>query len=371
MKRFITFSAALLFVALAYAQSPYYEFTMVKSNPTTSVKNQAQTGTCWSFATISFLESEAIKKGTADTSLNLSEMFFVRNEYLRRGADFYYRRGKGRKGPGGVSHQAIFSMEHNGLMTEEAYNGINYDSKTHNHKELQSEFTNLMDEAVKEKKGVPYEKASTILDKWLGQLPSTLSYKGTEYSPLAFKNKLKLNGEDYVEITSFMHHPYYEQFVLEIPDNYDMASYYNVPLDEFVAIAEEAIMKGYTIAWDADVSETYFAHNNHVAVFAPGENIKGEKEGLKKRYLETPVDAISRQRMFEDFTTTDDHLMHITGLVKDQNGVKYFMVKNSWGVSNGDGYLYVSENYFKAKTIAIMINKDALPKAIRKKLNIK
>ncbi len=373
MRKLFLTAVALLFSLGLFAQQTsflFYEFSIVKNNPVSAVKNQAQTGTCWCFATISFLESEAVRKGTADTSLNLSEMFLVRAEYLRRGADYYYRRGKGRRGPGGITHQAIYQMGKVGLMTEEAYNGINYDSKTHNHRELQKEFDELMDQAVKDKKGVPYSKMNEVLDKYLGKVPATFNYKGKEYDAMSFKQALKLDENDYIEITSFLHHPFYEKFIIEIPDNWDMASSYNVPLDELDQICTHALMHGYTVAWDADMSEIYFAHNNHLAVFTPEENIRKAKS-IEKKYVELPVDGEVRQAMWDDFTTTDDHLMHITGIAKDQDGVKYYIVKNSWGPNNGDGYLYVSENYFKAKTIQIMIHKDALTKDMKKKLDIK
>lgn len=375
MKRLFIAAAALFLGTGLFAQElqtkfPHYEFTIVKNLPATAVKNQAATGTCWCFATTSFLESEAIRKGTADTDLDLSEMYTVRQEYLRRGADYYYRRGKGRRGPGGISHQATYWMERAGLMPDEAYNGINYDSKTHNHNKLQKEIDDLLDTAVAHKQGVPYDQMNEILDKYLGKVPSTFTYKGKEYDPISFKEHLELEEDDYVEITSFTHHPYYGKFILEIPDNWDMAASYNVTLDELDAICTRAVMHGYTVAWDADMSEIYFAHNNHLAVFAPGENIRGAKK-IEKYYTESPIDADIRQAMWNDFTTSDDHLMHITGIAKDQNGVKYYIVKNSWGPDNGDGYLYVSESYFKAKTIQIMVAKDALTKGIKKKLDIK
>ena len=375
MKRLFIAAAALFLGTGLFAQElqtkfPHYEFTIVKNLPATAVKNQAATGTCWCFATTSFLESEAIRKGTADTDLDLSELYTVRQEYLRRGADYYYRRGKGRRGPGGISHQATYWMERAGLMPDEAYNGINYDSKTHNHNKLQKEIDDLLDTAVAHKQGVPYEQMNEILDKYLGKVPATFTYKGKEYDPISFKEHLELEEDDYVEITSFTHHPYYGKFILEIPDNWDMAASYNVTLDELDAICTRAVMHGYTVAWDADMSEIYFAHNNHLAVFAPGENIRGAKK-IEKYYTESPIDADIRQAMWNDFTTSDDHLMHITGIAKDQNGVKYYIVKNSWGPDNGDGYLYVSESYFKAKTIQIMVAKDALTKGIKKKLDIK
>ena len=213
MKRLFIAAAALFLGTAMFAQElqtsfPFYEFTIVKNNPATAVKNQAATGTCWCFATTSFLESEAIRKGTADTSLDISEMYIVRQEYLRRGADFYYRRGKGRRGPGGISHQETYQMDKMGLMPEEAYHGINYNSKTHNHGKLQKEIDDLLDKAVQEKKGIPYDQMNEIMDNYLGKVPETFTYKGKEYTPWSFKESLKLKGDDYVEFTSFLHHTY-------------------------------------------------------------------------------------------------------------------------------------------------------------------
>lgn len=369
MKRSLTLVALLLVSSLLSAQYKY-EFNTVKENPITSVKNQAATGTCWCFATTSFLESEAIRKGTADTTLDLSEMYLVRNDYLNRLPDYYYRRGKGRLGPGAVSHIETKAMMRVGLMTEAAYNGINYDSKTHNHKALVKTLDSLLKGSIEAKSGVPMEQITVALDKWLGVPPTASEFKGKQLDPQALRKALKLDAAEYVEITSFAHHPFYERIPLEIPDNYDHELYYNVPLDELVSIMDEAIMNGFTIAWDADVSETYFGHNNHIAVFAPGEEIKKAKE-VAHRYVEKPVDQAVRQAMFDNFTTTDDHLMHIYGIARDQEGVKYYMVKNSWGTGNGDGCFMASESYVKAKTIAIMIHKDALSKSLRKRLSIR
>ena len=319
---------------------------------------------------MSFLESEAIRKGTADTSLNLSEMYIVRQEYLRRGADFYYRRGKGRRGPGGICHQATLEMDKHGLVTEEAYSGLLNGAKSHDHTKLQKEIDDLLDTAVVLKKGVPFDKMNEILDKYLGKVPETFTYKGKEYNPITFRNMLGLNGDDYIEITSFTHHPFYEKFIIEIPDNWDMASSYNVPLDELDEICTYALMHGFTVAWDADMSEIYFAQNKHLALFTPDENLRGMK-AVEKKYAEKPITPEIRQAMWDDYTTSDDHLMHITGVAKDQDGTKYYIVKNSWGPDNGDGYIYVSENYFKAKTIQIMIHKDALHKDVKKKLGLR
>lgn len=370
MKRTLLLAAALLCAAASFGQYKY-EFTVVKNNPSTAVKNQAATGTCWCFATVSFLESEAIRKGTADTTLDLSEMFIVRSAYLDRAADYYYRRGRrGNLGPGAVGHTATMAMQRSGLMTEQAYHGINYDSPTHNHKALVAEVDSLMSDAVKARKGVPYEALNALLDKYLGKVPETSEFKGENLAPQALREKLKLNASEYVEITSFSHHPFYQQISVEWPDNYEHERYYNLPIDELVEVMDYAVENGFTIGWDADMSETYFAHNRHIALFAPGKDLKAT-DTYPARIEEAPVDQAVRQAMFDDFTTSDDHLMHITGISKDQEGARYYIVKNSWGKNNGDGYFNASVSYVKAKTIAIMVHKDAVPKAIRKKLGIK
>ncbi len=370
MKRLLLLIAIFSFATLSAQYK--YEFKVVKENPSTRVKNQAATGTCWSFATISFLESEAIRKGTADTTLDLSEMYIVRYIYGDRLRDNYYRYGKGNKGPGSVGHSVFKAMEAVGLVTEEAYHGINYDSKTHNHKALQAELNEISDRAVAEKSGYPHAEIEATLDKYLGPLPtSSFTYNNASYQNLDFKKALDLNATEYVEITSFTHHPFYQKVTLEIPDNYDHELYYNVPLDDLIEIMDNAINKGYTIAWDSDMSEIYFAHNNHIALFTPGENLIAVKdENFPKRYVEAPIDQEIRQKMYENYSTVDDHLMHIVGIASDQEGVKYYKVKNSWGPNNGDGYLYVSEAYVKAKTISIAVHINSIPRQIRQKMGL-
>lgn len=370
MKKLLFIIALFSFATLSAQYR--YEFKIVKENPHTSVKDQAATGTCWCFATVSFIESEAIRKGTADTTLDLSEMYIVRYIYGDRLRDNYYRYGKGNKGPGSVGHSVLKAMEAVGLMTEEAYHGINYDSKRHNHKALQAELNEISEKAVKEKSGYPHAEIEAALDKYLGPLPTgEFTYNGKSYQNLDFKKALDLNADEYVEITSFTHHPFYKRVPLEIPDNYDHELYYNVPLDDLVAITDNAIKRGYTVAWDSDMSEIYFAHNNHIALFTPGENLITVKDAnFPQRYVEAPINQEIRQQMYENYTTVDDHLMHIVGIAHDQEGVKYYKVKNSWGPDNGDGYLYVSESFFKAKTISILVHINAIPRLIRQQMGL-
>lgn len=368
MKKLVLLTAALFCMGSALMAQYKYEFTIVKENPATEVKNQASTGTCWCFATTSFMESELLRMGKGE--YDLSEMFIVRHNYVRRVNDNYLRRGKGNIGPGSIAHMLVWVMDKKGWMPEEVYNGINYDSPTHNHGKLSKWIRAISDAAVEMKEPLPEEILNGTLDAYLGEVPATFTYKGKEYTAETFYKSLGLNAADYVELTSFTHHPFYEQVPLEIPDNWDHALMYNLPLDEFMAVIDNAINTGYTVAWDGDVSEKGYAFQHFVAVNTD-EDIKKAKE-LEKKAVENPVTQESRQKGYETFVTTDDHLEHITGIAKDQDGVKYYKTKNSWGTKrNGTGYHYMSENYVKAKTISILVHKNAIPKATRAKLGIK
>lgn len=366
MKKLTTLLIAALCVSsMSFAQYKY-EFTVVKQNPATPVKNQAKTGTCWCFATGSFIESELLRMGKGEH--DLSEMYIVRKNYNKRIDDNYLRRGKGNIGPGSVSHMYINAMDKNGLLPEEVYNGINYDSPTHNHGDLNKYLKEICNTSVELKKRIPAELLEGLLDAYLGKVPEKFTYKGKEYTPQSFYKSLGLNAADYVELTSFTHHPFYQQVPLEIPDNWDHALYYNVPLNELMAVIDNAINTGYTVAWDGDVSEKGYAFQNQIAL-STDQDIRGE---IKERVKEIPVTQESRQAAFENFTTTDDHLEHITGIAKDQEGAKYYLTKNSWGTErNGTGYHYMSEDYIKGKTTGILVHKNAIPKEIKAKLGIK
>lgn len=378
MKRNLILSAicAIAFSASAIAQSdaqatsaPYkYEFTIVKENPATPVKDQASTGTCWCFATNSFIESELLRTGKGEH--DLSEMFVVRHNYIRRIKDNILRRGDGNIGPGSIAHMYIWVMKNVGIMPEEAYDGINYDSKRHNHGDLNTWVKSINATAVEMKKPLPEEIVNGVLDAYLGKVPEKFTYQGKEYTVESFTKAMGLNADDYVEITSFTHHPFYEKVMVEVPDNWDYATMYNLPLDEMMQVIDNAINEGYTVAWDGDISEPGYAFRHFIAVNTK-EDLRKQKE-LKAKAKEESVTQESRQHGFETFATVDDHLEHITGIAKDQDGVKYYKTKNSWGVdSNGTGYHYLSEEYVKAKTISILVHKNSIPKAIRAKLGLK
>lgn len=364
---------ALLASTVAFAQpnsteQPYeYKFTIEKELAATPVKDQAKTGTCWCYAMTSFMESELIR--TSKGEHDLSEMFVVRHNYIRRIKDNVLRRGRGNVAPGSIGHMYTWVMKNVGLMPEEAYHGIAYDSEKHNHDDLNQWVKSINTTAIEMKKPLPVEIVEGVLDAYLGKVPQSFVYQGKEYTAESFRNWMGLNPDDYVEITSFTHHPFYEKVMVEVPDNWDYEKMYNVPLEDMMQIIDNAINSGYTVVWDGDVSEPGYAFQHSVAVNTE-ENIR-KQEQLSAKAVEIPVTQESRQVYFETFQTVDDHLEHITGIAHDQDGVKYYKTKNSAGTErNGTGYHFLSEEYVKGKTISIVVNKNSIPKSIRKKLGI-
>jgi len=306
---------------------------------------------------------------------DLSEMYVVRQNYYKRINDNYLRLGKGNIGPGSIAHMAINVLKENGLVPEEVYRGINYNSETHNHTELGAYLKGIADVSVALKVKSPqyYKLIDNLFDTYLGIVPEEFTYNGKKYTPKTFANSLGLVPEDYIELTSFSHHPFYQQVPLEIRDNWDNQLLYNVPLDDMMAIIDNALENGYTVAWDGDLISGSFNHNRGVAI-NPEPKDKEEAVKLNKIYPEMVVTQENRQHDFETFNTVDDHLMHLTGIYKDQNGTKFYKTKNSWGTGRNEemkGYLYMSKSYIQMRTISFMVHKNAIPKAIREKLNIK
>ena len=384
-------SVALSMSAMG-AMAQGYQFTDVCRVPATPVKNQASTGTCWCFATTSFMESELLRMGKGE--YDLSEMFIVRQKYMNQLNDNYIRQGEGNIGQGSLSHTFMNAFRQVGIVPEEVYSGINYDSDRHNHGELVRYMGAIANEAVKMNKRSPEynELIQSLFDIYLGKVPEKFSYKGKEYTPQSFAASLGLNMDDYVELTSFNHHPYYQKFEVEVHDNWEHYQQYNLPLDELIEVQDYALQHGFTVCWDGDVSEKGFSFKNGVAInpevkkvedYSTTDRARFEKMDEKERldevykfehpYPEINVTQEVSQAGFESYVTTDDHLMHLTGIAKDQNGTKYYITKNSWGTERNTfgGYLNMSESFVRAKTIYIMIHKDALPKALRAKLGVK
>ena len=361
----------LLIISLTslYAQAQdAYQFTSVIDLDATPVISQDRTGTCWSYSASSFLESEIIRiKGK---KIDLSEMYSVRNTYPIKAENYVMRQGKAQFSQGGLAHDVLNSVSQYGIVPQEAYSGLFVGETYHNHSEMEAVVKSMLDTFIKNpgKSLSPKWKPAVeaVFDAYLGVRPTEFQFEGKNYTPQSFLEYTGIEPADYVSITSFSHEPFYSSFILNIPDNFSNGSFLNVPLDDFIKILDHALTKGYTVEFDCDVSESTFSSKHGVA-FVPA-NSEDKKKGLTEIVKEKEITQAYRQQEFENFNTTDDHLMHITGTLKDKKGTKYYKVKNSWGtnenrVANG-GYVYFSEAYMKLKTISITIHKDAMPKDI-------
>ncbi|TFD94267.1 aminopeptidase [Dysgonomonas capnocytophagoides] len=394
MKKIFIASVALLMTFSAWAQtdSTGYQFSVVKQNPITSIKNQGSSGTCWSFSGVGFLESELLKMGKGEQ--DLSEMYIVRRNYEDKAQKYLRLDGHLNFAQGGSFADVIETINEYGVVPNEAMPGLNYGETGHKHGELADGLTGYL-EGIHKNGNKRYSTSwftgfKGILDAYLGEKPQSFTYNGKTYTPQSWAKELGLDSNNYVSISSFTHHPFYTPFAVEVPDNWRWALSYNVPMDAMIKIMDNAIEKGYTIAWASDVSETGFTRNG-LGVYpddnAP-ENIGSDQAHwlglsasqkvteLRKKIEAGPVKEIAvtqemRQAGFDNQETTDDHGMQIFGIAKDQNGTKYYMVKNSWGETGKyKGIWYVSETFVKYKTISFVVNKQALPKDIADKLKL-
>lgn len=342
-----------------------FKFTPVHEIATTSVKSQDRTGTCWSYSTTSFIETEVIRQGGPE--LDLSEMYFVRYAYQDKARKYVMLHGKGNFSEGGQAHDVMNVLRDHGMATEEAFPGKCCADEPHNHTELVSSQKVLLDNFMGLKKTSPkpiwYKVQDAVLDTYLGEVPEKVEGK----TPQEFAEAMKINADDYIELTSYSNYPWYKAVNLEVPDNWSHDLYYNVPLNELMAIMNEALAQGYSFVWDGDVSEKFFSHKNGVAIVPVDEEIGFEPQEEKV------ISQELRQEAFMSWQSTDDHLMHITGMVKDQEGTPYYITKNSWGTKRSpfEGYLNMSESYMRLHTVAIMVHKDALTRDMKKKLGIK
>jgi len=403
MRKLLLISISLLFVANAWTQTHEekfttnapdsdYRFTKVALLESTPVESQGQAGTCWSFSALSFFESEIMRKGNKMPDL-LSEMYIVRKAYESKAEKYIRMDGKTNFSQGGAFHDIPFVIKKYGIVPREIYRGLNYGMDTHNH----NEFFNVLEGTVK---GVLNSIGKTpltsvwknaiqsVIDVYLGNDITTFEWNGTTYTPKSYAQHIGLNMDDYVSLTSFTNHDLYAECMLEIQDNWAWGTSYNVTMDDLFNETVNALKNGYTIAWGADVSEKGFSFKNGLGIVPEDMStikVKGKdnanfSDGGADRTsdaFKTPVKELTittelRQQAYDNKTTTDDHGMHIVGLYNDQNGTNYFLVKNSWGTSNyPEGFLYVSENYFKYKTINIYLHKDGLSKEIKKKIPLK
>lgn len=357
--KFLQIAVLLLLPFFAFGQ---YQFKDEIKLDCSNIKNQQMTGTCWSFSTTSFLESELLRTGKKP--VNLSEMYSVRKTYEDKARNYVLRQGKANFSEGSLAHDVMNTVKFHGMMTEEAYPGLLPGDKALNHGELVSTLKAYLDAVVKTGRPGPHwqEAVSGILDAYMGEVPETFTYQGKTYDARSFAAAMNIKPKEYVHLTSFTHHPFNEHFILEIPDNYSNGMFYNVPLDEMMQAVDNALAGGYSVEWDGDVSEKGFSQSKGIAVLPENSREKDLFSGPVKEVLPTQE---LRQMLFENYKTTDDHLMHVMGKAKDQNGTNYYIIKNSWGeMGPYSGYLYMSEAFFRMKTVSVTIHEDALPKTI-------
>ena len=395
MNKFFLVASMLLVSLFLQAQSETegYDFTVVKENPITSIKNQANSGTCWSFAGVSFLESELLKmgKGTHD----LSEMYIVRRNYEDKAVKYTRLHGHLNFAGGGSFADAIETVDEYGVVPESEYRGLEYGEDNHKHGEIDHLLSAYMTGVIANKNRtlspVWFKGFNGILNAYFGEKPTTFQYNGKSYTPQSFATELGLKTDNYVSLSSFTHHDFYTQFPVEVPDNWRWANSYNLPLDEFIEAIDNALMNGYTVAWATDVSEIGFSRSGIAIVpdlestenagsdqaqwlgLTPGERTSEIRSKIGKEVLkEKTITQEERQVEYDNHQTTDDHGMHIYGIAKDQDGNKFYMVKNSWGETGPyKGLWYASEAFVKFKTTNVTLNKAGLPKAIATKLNVK
>lgn len=392
--RTILLSVTLLAASaiMTIAQETAYRFETVKKVKTTPVKDQQRTGTCWSYAATSFLETEVLRMGKPQ--IELSPMFFAKQTYANKAHRYVRFQGANNFGQGGQAHDVMAVVASHGVVPQSEFSGMNYGEEMHVHSELEAILNGIITGVVKN----PNRKLSTawqpayyaVLDAYLGENPTHFSVNGKSHTPISLRDYLGIDVDSYIYITSYTHHPFYKEMILEIPDNWAHQQFHNLPMDELMEVMNYAIDKGFSICWDGDVSEKGFAYGKGLAVL-PQMKVTEMKDSEQSKWADVPQNELAtkiysfndivpeievtqalRQTTFDDYTTTDDHLMHIVGISKDQNGNLYYITKNSWGSGNHvyDGYLHMSEAYVKLKTVSIMVHKDAIPKKIAKKMGI-
>ena len=388
--RFILATALISVSSAVFAQTtPDYEFTVVKENPITSIKKQYRSGTCWCFSALSFIESEILRE-KGDT-VDLSEMFVVGKSYRDRAVKYVRLDGHLNFSPGSSFGDVLHVIDDYGIVPQEAMTGMNYGTELPEQNELDAALKGYVSAVAKN----PNKVLTTawlngfdgIVSAYLGEYPEKFEVNGVEYTPESYRDYLGINADDYVSISSFNHHPFYSQFIIEVPDNWRWDTAYNLPMDEMMEVMDYAINQGYTIAWASDVSEKGFTRNGIAVNLVEKKTVsagsdqerwvgKAAEQNKEEVKADLPEEFYATQEQRQDGydrkTTTDDHGMHIYGIATDQNGTKYFMVKNSWGETGKyKGIWYASEAFVSYKTTNIVLHKNAIPKDIKKKLGIK
>ncbi|MBQ9462973.1 MAG: aminopeptidase [Bacteroidales bacterium] len=396
MKKLLTFLAFGFVAVSVFAQPkpaiqfPDYKFTTVKANPITPVKNQYRSGTCWAYSTIGFFESEAIRLCKITDTLkypDFSEFFVVSHSYYERGLKYVRLDGHLTFGAGSEADDVLDVIRDHGIVPNEAMTGMNYGTELPVQGELDAILKGFVEAVAKNPNrtlSTAWQRAyKSVIDEYLGKCPESFVVDGKTYTPASYRDAMKINPSDYVTISSFTHHPFYTKFAIEVCDNWRWDLVYNVPIDEFMAIVDNAVNNGYTLAWGADVSHPGFTRNglailvDAAATSTAGsdqEHWVGKEEGAPApvKIVESVPTQESRQLEFDNKTITDDHGMQIFGIAKDQDGKKYYMVKNSWGETGKyKGIWYATEAFVKGQSMDVMVHKDALPKDIKAKLGIK
>ncbi len=392
MKRILLTFVCVLFAAAAVAQTPEsgYTFTDIKTVPVTSVKNQASSGTCWSFSGLAFLESEILVAGGPE--VDLSAMFVVRHAYHDRAVKYVRMHGTSNLSAGAAAEDVLICWKKHGIVPMEIYTGLDYGQDIHRHGELDAVIKGYCDAVIKNsnrKLSTAWlEGLDAILDSYLGPLPASFTYKGKQYTPQSFAASLPIDIENYVSLTSYTHHPFGEWFIVEVPDNTVWGESFNIPMNEMMSVIESTIDAGYPVVWAADVSEQGFAWRKGLAVVPDADTermddselarwvalTQAEKDAALYKFdapgAEKAITQELRQDAFDNWESTDDHGMEIMGTATDQNGNKYFKVKNSWGADGHiyNGYFYASYPFVAYKTISVMVNKNVLPKALQQRM---
>ena len=368
-----------------------YQFTFIKKLDATPVENQFRTSTCWSFSALAMLESELLLQGKGE--YDFSEMFIVRNAYLKKAEKYVRMHGTVNFGGGGALNDVPEMILTHGILPESVYTGKLVDPEKHIHAEMDEVLKDYLDGVLKN----PNNKLSPvwmngfrgILDSYLGTVPPSFEWAGKNTDAKAFLKDLGLNMDDYILVSSFTHHPFYEKFIVEVPDNWSWGEAYNVPLDEMIEIIDFSLMNDHTVAWAADISEKGFSFSRGLAIVPADAPVKKSDAGITEPdksagkgkepsgelfgppLMEKIITQEMRQDAFDNYLTTDDHGMQITGIAKDQDGNRFYFVKNSWGTDNPyEGYIYASEMFVRYKTLTILVNKNVLPEKISHKLKI-
>lgn len=346
---------------------PEFQMTILKQIPAISVKSQASTGTCWCFATTSMLESELMRLGKGE--VGLSEMFTINNVYAEKASQYVKFHGTCNFADGGAQHDVMNSIKKFGIVPRDIYPGLNYGETSHKHGELNAVLSGIVQTVVKNPNGkispVWMKGINGVLDAYLGEKPLSFSYNGKMMTPKEFAKELGINPDDYVEFSSYTHHPFYEKFVLEVPDNWAQQAMYNVPIDDLMEIIDYSLNKGISISWEADISDLGFKEG-FGRIMADGSDVNNPQSPEKE------ITQVDRQYMFDSYQLTDDHAMHLTGIAQNQFGNKYYLEKNSWGEGGKfKGYSYLSVPFMRMRTMSIMLHKDGVPPQIANKIGLK